>query len=103
VSRFSAQDLANSIWGVSVIGGFGLKFYRRLWERCLEMEFSEVDRHGVLMMYQGYLLMEAAVPETSKTMPAPRWLHAEAKQLWVEQAATKSRAGAYTRPLLSST
>lgn len=88
VQRFNLQALATSIWGVSVIGGFSLKFYRQLWERCAEVEFSEshLDKSSFRMMYQGCLLMTAVAPNIAKSMPAPIWLHTEAKRLWQEQA-----------------
>ena len=65
LETFNLQSLSNSVWGLSVIGGFSSKFYRRLWERCAdEVAFSGTEskahKDSFLMMYQGYLLMAAA-------------------------------------------
>ena len=86
IERFNVQDLSNSIWGISVLGGFNLKFYHKLWERLAIFDFSNIDRDGILMIYQSRLLMESVAPGLSNQIAAPKWLWTEAKQKWCEQA-----------------
>lgn len=95
VKKFNVQGLAVSIWGVSVIGGFSLKFYRLLWERCSEVRFSESERHYFKMVFQGYLLMTAVAPELAKDMPIPKWLNTDAKELWKEQTSTGATVSSF--------
>ena len=93
VDEFNLQSLSNSIWGISVVGCFTSKFYRRLWERCAaEIEFTSrtKDKDSFMMMYHGYLLMKAVAPMTAGTMPTPDWLHTDAARLWRQQTATTS-------------
>lgn len=98
VNEFNLQSLSNSIWGVSVMGGFSLKFYRRLWERCAsEVNFTDSYKDGFLMIYQGYLLMEAVAPRIAESMPKPQWLHTEAKRLWRKQASTDGNVSTFQK------
>mmetsp|Transcript_18435 Transcript_18435/g.45915 ORF Transcript_18435/g.45915 Transcript_18435/m.45915 type:complete len:459 (-) Transcript_18435:215-1591(-) len=93
VKHYSAKGLALSIWGVSVLGGFSSKFYRRLWEHCAEPSSDRstlipgLDRNGnfVRMLYQSHLLMKAVAPRLAESMPAPDWLHTVGKDAWHKQ------------------
>ena len=86
IEQFNVQDLSNSIWGIFCAGGFNLKFYHKLWERLAFFDFSNIDRDGILMIYQSRLLMESVAPGLSNQIAAPKWLWTEAKQKWCEQA-----------------
>ena len=70
-----------------MIGGFKLTLYRKLWERCANLSYAATasDKDGMLMIYQGHLLMEAVAPILAGTMPKPVWLLPHAKQYWKAQ------------------
>ena len=77
----------NFFRGISVIGGFKLTLYRKLWERCAHLSYAATasDKDGMLMIYQGHLLMEAVAPILAGSMPKPVWLLPHAKQYWKAQ------------------
>ena len=66
-----------------MIGGFKLTLYRKLWERCANLSYAATasDKDGMLMIYQGHLLMEAVAPILAKGIPKPIWLLANAKEV----------------------
>ena len=70
-----------------MIGGFKLTLYRKLWERCANLSYAATasDKDGMLMIYQGHLLMEAVAPILAKGIPKPIWLLANAKEDWKSQ------------------
>jgi hypothetical protein len=92
VPRFNFQDLANAVFGVSVLGTFASRLYATLWRRIATLprrrKMSVKDLEGALMLYNGKLLVEAAAPRVAEKLSPmmPEWLETEAARLWEKQA-----------------